>query len=44
MCLHEKLGMINYRRPVELLNKISELTSRSRHANKFLFRNYKTKH
>ena len=47
MCLlrlHEKLEIINYPRPEELLNKRSELISNCRHANKFLLRNYKTKH
>ena len=41
MCLHEKLEIINYPRPEELLNKRSELISRCRHANEFLLRNYK---
>ena len=44
LCLHEKLEIINYPRPEELLNKRSELISKCRHANKFLLRNYKTKH
>ena len=44
LCLHEKLKIINYPRPEELLNKRSELISKCRHANKFLLRNYKTKH
>ena len=44
LCLHEKLKINNYPRPVELLNKRSELISRCRHTNKFLLRNYKTKH
>ena len=44
LCLHEKLEIINYLRPEELLNKRSELISRHRHANKFLLCNYKTKH
>ena len=44
LCLHEKLKIINYPRPEELFNKRSELTSRCRYANKFLLRNYKTKH
>ena len=43
LCLH-KLEIINYPRPDELLNKRSELISKCRHANKFLLRNYKTKH
>ena len=44
MFLHEELEIINYSRPDELLNKRSELISKCRHANKFLMRNYKTKH
>ena len=44
LCLHEKLEIINYPRPEELLNKRSELISKCRHANKFLLPNYKTKH
>ena len=44
LCLHEKLEIINYPRPKELLNKRSKLISRCRHANKLLMRNYKTKH
>ena len=37
--LHEKLEIINYPRPDQLLNKRSELISRCRHANKFLLCN-----
>ena len=44
LCLHEKLEIINYSQPEELLNERSELISRCRHANKFLLRSYKTKH
>ena len=44
LCLHEKLEIINYPRPEELLNKRSELISKCRHANKFLLHNYKAKH
>ena len=44
LCFHEKLEIINYPRPEELLNKRSKLISRCRHANKLLMRNYKTKH
>ena len=44
LCFHEKLEIINYPRPEELLNKRSELISKCRHANKFLLPNYKTKH
>ena len=43
MSLHEKLEIINYPRPDELLNKRSELISKCCHANKFLLRNYKAK-
>ena len=35
LCRHEKLELINYPRPEELLNNKSELISRCRHANKF---------
>ena len=38
LCLHEKLGIIDYSRREELLDKRSELISRCRHANKFSFR------
>ena len=41
LCLHEKLEIINYPGPDELLNKRSELISKFHHANKFLLRNYK---
>ena len=44
LCLHEKLEIINYPRPCELLNKRSELIPRCAHANKFLLGNYKTEH
>ena len=44
LCLHEKLEIINYPGPEELLNKKSELISKCWHANKFLLCNYKTKH
>ena len=44
LCFLEKLEIINYPRPEELLNKRSELISKCRHANKFLLPNYKTKH
>ena len=35
LCLHEKLKIINYPLPEELLNKRAELISKCRHANKF---------
>ena len=44
LCLYEKLEIINYPQPEELLNKRYELISSCRHANKFLLRNCKTKH
>ena len=44
LCLHEKIEIINYFRPEELLNKRSEQISKCRHTNKFLLGNYKTKH
>ena len=44
LCLHEKLEIINYPQPEELLNKRSELISKCWHVNKFLLRNYKAKH
>ena len=44
LCLYKKLEIINYPRPDELLNKRSELISKCQHANKFLLRNYNTKH
>ena len=44
LCLHEKLEIMNYSRPEELLNKRSEVISKCRHANKFLWRKYKPKH
>ena len=37
LCLHKKLEIINYPRPDELLNKISELTFKCRHANNYFF-------
>ena len=43
LCLHEKLEIINYPRPDELLNKRSELISKCWNANKFLLRSYKAK-
>ena len=41
--LHEKLLVINYHNPVELLNKRSELMTKCRHENKFLKSHYKGK-
>ena len=44
VCLQEKLEIIYYLRPEELLNRRSELICKCWHANKFLLHNYKTKH
>ena len=46
LCLHKKFKIINYPPTDELINKRSELISNCRHANtnKFLLRDYKTKH
>ena len=41
LCLHEKLLILNYHNPVELLNKRSELMGKCRHENKSLLSNYK---
>ena len=41
LCLHEKLEIISYEKPEELLNKKSELISKCRHQNKFQLRNTK---
>ena len=43
LCLQEKLAIITYPKPEELLNKKSELISKCRHENKFLLANYKSK-
>ena len=40
LCLHEKLLIINYHSPAELLNKRSELMAKCHHENKFLLSNY----
>ena len=40
-CLHEKLLIINYHNPAELLNKRLELMAKCCHENKFLMSNYK---
>ena len=37
----EKLSILNYPNPNELLNKRSEVISKGRHVNKFLLSNYK---
>jgi len=42
LCLHEKYEIVNYKVPGELLNKRSELISKCRHANKYLYSNFKT--
>ena len=41
LCLHEKVLIINYDNPSELLNKRSELMAKCRHEKKFLLSNYK---
>ena len=35
LCLHEKLGIVNFEDQDHLLNKRSELISKSRHGNKY---------
>ena len=40
LCLHEKLAIITYSYPDELLNRQSELVTKCRHENKFLLRNF----
>ena len=39
-CLHEKLAIITYPYPDELLNRRSELVTKCRHENKFLLKNF----
>ena len=41
LCLHEKLLILTYQNPAELLNKRSELMARCCNENKFLLNNYK---
>ena len=41
LCLHEKLLILNYHNPAELVNKRSKLMAKCRHENKFLLSNYK---
>ena len=43
LCLHEKLLIISYHNPADLLNKRSELMTKCRHENKFLQSHYKGK-
>ena len=40
LCLHEKLLILNYHNPAELLNKRSKLMAKCCHENKFLQINY----
>ena len=40
LCLHEKLAIINYPYPDELLNRRSELVTKCRHENKFLLKTF----
>ena len=42
LCLHEKLAIITYPYPDELLNRRSELVTKCRHENKFLLKNFNT--
>ena len=43
LCLQEKLEIILYKKPEELLNKKSELISKCRHVNKFVLAKFDTK-
>ena len=43
LCLQEKLEIILYKKPEELLNKKSELISKCRHMNKFVLANFDSK-
>ena len=43
LCLQEKLEIILYKNPEELLNKKSELISKCRHMNKFVLANFDSK-
>ena len=40
LCLHEKLAIVLYPKPEELLNKRSEMTSKCSHLSKFLLMNF----
>ena len=40
LCLHEKLAIITYPYPDELLNRRSGVVTKCRHENKFLFKNF----
>ena len=40
LCLHEKLAIITYPYPDELLNRRSELVTKWRHENKFLLKTF----
>ena len=40
LCLHEKLAIITFPYPDELLNKRSELVTKCRHENKFLLKKF----
>ena len=40
LCLYEKLAIITYPYPGELLNRRSELVTKCRHENKFLLKNF----
>ena len=43
LCLHEKLAIITYPYPDQLLNRRSELVTKCRHENKFLLKNFSSK-
>ena len=40
LCLHEKLAIITYPYPDEIINRRSELITKCRHENKFLLKNF----
>ena len=40
LCLHEKLAIITYPYPDEIINRRSELVTKCRHENKFLLKNF----
>ena len=42
LCIYEKLVIINYPYPDELLDRRSELVTKCRHENTFLFKNFNT--
>ena len=44
LCVHEKVAIITYPYPDEILNRRSELVFKCRHDNKFLFKNFDRNH